>query len=61
MSEYAQFTVTAAGPGYVLVNHRETDEPGIMCQACGSVSYNPHDIENLYCGRCHKFHRKGLF
>jgi len=30
-------------------------EIGIHCNGCGSVSYNPHDVENRYCGKCDKF------
>lgn len=30
--------------------------PSFTCPRCGSVSYNPHDIENRYCARCHVFH-----
>ena len=26
----------------------------IQCPACGAKSYNPADIENGYCGKCHK-------
>lgn len=27
--------------------------PSIVCPVCGSRSYNPNDIEQGYCGRCH--------
>jgi ribosomal protein S27AE len=26
-----------------------------VCPRCGAVSYNPNDIRELYCGRCHVF------
>ena|ERR1700729_2020340 len=26
-----------------------------ICPRCGAVSYNPNDIRELYCGRCHVF------
>jgi hypothetical protein len=32
-------------------------QPSITCPRCGSVSYNPGDIEHRYCGRCHQFHQ----
>lgn len=32
------------------------DGPTITCLRCGSVSSNPIDIQNLYCGRCHAPH-----
>jgi hypothetical protein len=25
------------------------------CPRCGAVSFNPHDREHRYCGRCHAF------
>lgn len=28
----------------------------ITCPRCGAVSYNPNDIVQRYCGRCHQFH-----
>lgn len=28
----------------------------IVCPQCESVSYNPNDIAQRYCGRCHQFH-----
>lgn len=28
----------------------------ICCLICGKKSFNPHDIENRYCGHCHIFH-----
>lgn len=31
-------------------------EVSITCYTCGLASYNPNDIENKYCGNCHKFH-----
>lgn len=30
--------------------------PSITCPRCGAVSFNPHDIAERYCGRCHQFH-----
>jgi len=31
------------------------DEGSLLCLRCGSVTYNPKDINNQYCGWCHKF------
>jgi ribosomal protein S27AE len=28
----------------------------IRCRRCGMTSYNPNDISQRYCGRCHQFH-----
>lgn len=29
--------------------------PSYTCPKCHATSYNPHDIEQLYCGACHTF------
>ena len=28
----------------------------IKCLICNMTSWHPQDIENKYCGKCHKFH-----
>lgn len=28
----------------------------IVCPQCGRRSYNPHDVAQRYCGKCHQFH-----
>lgn len=28
----------------------------IYCFLCNRCSWNPHDVENVYCGFCRKFH-----
>lgn len=41
---------------YVVVP-AATDRPAsIVCLRCGAQSFNPHDIAERYCGRCHVFH-----
>jgi ribosomal protein L37E len=30
---------------------------GIQCQRCGLISWHPVDVQELYCPRCHVFHR----
>jgi hypothetical protein len=30
-------------------------EPVFECPNCGARSYNPNDIRERYCGRCHEF------
>ena len=30
--------------------------PTITCIECGMTSANINDVEQRYCGRCHKFH-----
>jgi ribosomal protein S27AE len=29
----------------------------ITCLRCGLESFNPNDVQFLYCGQCHKFHK----
>jgi uncharacterized OB-fold protein len=39
--------------------HRERLHMGIRCHTCGRTSYQPRDVEERYCGACHKFHDEG--
>jgi hypothetical protein len=32
-----------------------TDQPHFTCPDCGATSYNPNDIREGYCGRCHRW------
>jgi RecJ-like exonuclease len=32
-----------------------SNTPSFACPRCGAVSYNPNDIRERYCGRCHQF------
>lgn len=34
----------------------DPDVAVITCLECGHKSHNPTDIEQRYCGQCHKFH-----
>lgn len=34
------------------------DGKSIECHKCGLVSGNPNDVENKYCGNCHRFHEQ---
>lgn len=38
---------TAKGDGAII---------GIRCLLCGRTSWNPNDVDELYCGHCHRFH-----
>lgn len=31
----------------------------IFCRCCGSLSWNPHDVEHQFCGRCNVFGGQG--
>lgn len=33
------------------------DQPSYLCAHCGAVSYNPNDLIEEYCGRCHRYAR----
>lgn len=37
-----------------------SEGPFITCLRCGSTSFHPLDIQNLYCGRCHAPHAAPL-
>jgi uncharacterized membrane protein YgcG len=34
---------------------RWMQKPHFTCPRCDATSWNPHDIANRYCGRCHIF------
>jgi hypothetical protein len=38
---------------YTLLN--TPNGSGILCHHCGNGSSNPHDVQNRYCGHCHRF------
>jgi hypothetical protein len=31
-------------------------QPRFVCPQCRAVSFNPNDIANRYCARCHQFY-----
>jgi hypothetical protein len=41
---------------FVLPGFSRTEDEAILCLTCGAVSHNRNDIEQRYCGRCHRFH-----
>jgi ribosomal protein S27AE len=41
---------------YMIIKSEQTSQRGITCLTCNKTSFNQNDIENLYCGFCHKFH-----
>ena len=53
MVEYSQEWLRQANARTYEIGIERT---AIRCLLCGHVSHNPHDIENLYCGYCHRFH-----
>jgi hypothetical protein len=34
---------------------KRTKPPAFRCPFCGFVSYNPNDLRERYCVRCHRF------
>jgi len=41
---------------YTLIRDEEGGLIAIRCLECGGMSFHPNDIEQKYCGHCHKFH-----
>jgi hypothetical protein len=44
-----------------LIDHEIIVKDGlkaIKCLRCQKTSYNPNDVEQLYCGYCQAFHRR---
>lgn len=41
---------------YELVGDNAYFANGIRCLACGLTSWNPADVAQRYCGKCHIFH-----
>ena len=33
----------------------QKSRPSFICPRCGAESFNPNDIRERYCGRCHVF------
>jgi len=43
-------------PTYVIYFDENEKKPTIWCAICDSVTSLLGDVENKYCGRCHRFH-----
>jgi DNA-binding PadR family transcriptional regulator len=41
------------GPGYRIHTHPDGRQ-SILCKTCGSISLNPNDVREKYCGQCHR-------
>lgn len=41
---------------FLLMDDNTGSGPSIVCLPCGRRSFNPTDIRQRYCGRCHRFH-----
>lgn len=37
------------------MNEPTVDRPSITCPRCRRTSYNPNDVEQRYCGFCHRY------
>jgi ribosomal protein S27AE len=47
---------TAGSITFPVSNEGEKiNTPSFTCQRCGAKSYNPNDIRERYCGRCHRW------
>ncbi len=42
----------------VMAANYTIKDGAILCHACGLTSHNPNDVQNLFCGKCGKFHTK---
>lgn len=42
----------ATAPTYEIIGKDEA----VKCLVCGLTSYNPNDVMQRYCGKCHKYH-----
>jgi len=38
--------------------HRTRLHLGIRCHTCNLTSFHPKDVEERYCGCCHRFHEE---
>ena len=53
--DFAPFII-APGIIYNLPYLLLEEGKAIQCLTCHMVSHNPNDVEQRYCGKCHKFH-----
>jgi hypothetical protein len=47
--------VIDGGDGWRIVQETNTGLRGFLHMRCGSISWNPNDVEHRYCGACHRF------
>ncbi len=61
LTGYAALVLDAWGDaGYFPIpeSRDPAEDRAIVCLRCGAVSYNPHDVQARYCGRCHVLHER---
>ncbi len=39
----------------IVAHPKDAELRALLCWYCHHVSWNQNDVENLYCGFCHKF------
>jgi ribosomal protein S27AE len=49
------FDCNGSGIASCCDNAGSSAPPSFVCPRCGAESYNPNDIRESYCGRCHVF------
>ena len=54
MRDYDQWKLKSDLDDWAARN-REEEPPAFICSRCGFKSFNPNDIAQRYCGRCHVF------
>src|SRR5215467_1192268 len=57
--EYFIVTETCGSPEPTCTIEYVNGLKAITCLRCGLTSFNPNDIAQRYCGRCHVFHDRG--
>jgi ribosomal protein S27AE len=53
--ENRETLIAAAREYFQVVEVVDSAPPCYRCPRCGAISFNPHDREQKYCGRCHQF------
>lgn len=62
VADGADLVMEALTPGVTVIPGRNYDlvyegsSKGIKCNTCGRTSWHPRDVQEKYCGYCHKFH-----
>ena len=47
-------------PPTCMIVYQHSHSIALLCLRCGAVSYNPADVWQRYCARCHTFHQKEI-
>ncbi len=50
------FQVYKHGGSFALLCRECYDQRSAPCPKCSTVSFNPNDVKNRYCARCHGYY-----